>query len=190
MTEPQMRHITDPRMLRAMAHPVRIKLINALVLQGPATATELADRVGDTPANCSWHLRQLAKFGFIEEADDLPYKGRNRPWRWVPVGNRWGGPDDSPAFAAASAEVSGTLLGIELSEHSAWEAGKADEPAEWQTAAFTSQNIAWLTAEELEEAANTIREVILRHHERTIDPSKRPNGSRPIRFIAWGNPAL
>src|SRR5688572_17825672 len=104
---PPIRDITDPRVLRAMAHPVRVKLLNSLVLHGAATATELADRVGDTPANCSWHLRQLAKFGFIEEADDLPYKGRNRPWRWVPTVNRWADSDVSPEFAAAEAEVSG-----------------------------------------------------------------------------------
>jgi DNA-binding transcriptional ArsR family regulator len=185
-----MRDITDPRTLRAMAHPVRLKLLNSLVLHGPATATELADRVDDTPANCSWHLRQLAKFGFIEEASDLPYKGRNRPWRWVPVGNRWGGPGASPEFTAASAEASSVLLGIELAEHSAWESDRANQPPEWQTASFTSQNIAWLTADELAEARDIIRDVILRHHDRTTDPAKRPKDSRPIRFIAWGNPAL
>jgi len=185
-----MRDIADPRTLRAMAHPVRIKLLNSLVLHGPATATELADRVGDTPANCSWHLRQLAKFGFIEEADDLLYKGRNRPWRWVPTVNRWGDPDASPELAAASAEASGTLLGIELAEHTAWEADKPNEPPQWQKASFTTQNIAWLTADELAEAKEIINDVILRHHERTTDPAKRPKGSRPIRFIAWGNPAL
>jgi len=189
MSEMPVRDITDPRMLRAMAHPVRLKLLNALVLQGPATATELAERVDDTPANCSWHLRQLAKFGFIEEAADLPYKGRNRPWRWVPVGNRWGSPDDSPELTAASAEVAGALLGMELAEHNAWQAGKAAEPPEWQTAAFTTQNIAWLTAEELAKAQEEVREVLMRHYERAAEPAKRPEGSRPVRFIAWGVPA-
>lgn len=184
-----MRDITDPKVLRAMAHPVRLKLMNSLVLHGPATATELAGQINDSPANCSWHLRQLAKFGFIEEATDLPYKGRNRPWRWVPVANRWGGPDASAEFAAASAEAEGILLGHELAEHRDWEAHKADEPQEWRTASFLSQNITWLTAEELAEAKELISEIIFRHHERTADPAKRPKGSRPIRLIAWGNPA-
>lgn len=183
-----MRDITDPRMLRAMAHPVRLRLLNSLVLQGPATATELADRVDDTPANCSWHLRQLAKFGFIEEASDLPYKGRSRPWRWVPVGNRWGGPDASPEFAAAAAEAVGVLLGLELADQLEWERHKVNQPAEWQTASFITQNIAWLTAEELTEAGNFIRDMIMSRHERTTDPSKRPKDSRPVRFVAWGHP--
>lgn len=189
MTELSTRDITDPRTLRAMAHPVRLKLMNSLVLHGPATATELASQIDDSPANCSWHLRQLAKFGFIEEATDLPYKGRNRPWRWVPVANRWGNPDDSPEFAAAGADASSALLSIELAEHTKWLASKPSQPREWQTASFTEQNIAWLTADELAEAQSAIGEIISRHHERTIDPAKRPRGSRPIRFIAWGNPA-
>lgn len=189
MSEMPVRDITDPRMLRAIAHPVRLKLLNSLVLQGPATATELAERVEDTPANCSWHLRQLARFGFIEEAADLPYKGRNRPWRWVPVANRWGSPDESPEMAAASAEVTSTLLGMVLAEHNAWEAGRAAEPREWQTASFTMENVTWLTAEELARAQEEIREVVQRHRERAADPSRRPKGSRPVRFIAWGNPA-
>lgn len=184
-----MRNITDPRVLRAMAHPVRLKLLNSLLVHGPATATELADRLDDTPANCSWHLRQLAKFGFIEEAADLPYKGRNRPWRWIPIGNRWDNHGDSPEFAAASTEVANTLLGMELAEHIAWEASKTNEPAEWQSAAFTAQNIAWLTADELALVKEEILKVIMRHHDRTTDPSKRPKGSRPIRLIGWGSPA-
>jgi len=184
-----MRDITDPLMLRAMAHPVRLKLMNSLILHGPATATELASQIDDTPANCSWHLRQLAKFGFIEEATDLPYKGRNRPWRWVPVSNRWGSPDDSPAFAAAGAEVSGTLLSLELAEHSKWQAAKAEQPRDWQTASFTMQHIAWLTPDELAEAQSAIQEIIFKHRDRNADPAKRPKDSRPIRFIAWGNPA-
>jgi DNA-binding transcriptional ArsR family regulator len=190
MSEPPTRDITDPRMLRAMAHPVRLKLINSLILLGPATATELADRVGDTPANCSWHLRQLAKFGFIEEATDLPYKGRNRPWRWVPIGNRWGSPDDSPAFASARAEVSNTLLGFELAEHHAWEKVKPQASPDWQAASFTLQNFAWLTSDELAEAQSAIHDIMFRHHDRVADPAKRPKDSRPIRFVAWGNPAL
>jgi DNA-binding transcriptional ArsR family regulator len=190
VTELPIRDITDPRVLRAMAHPVRLKLINSLVLHGPATATELAGQINDSPANCSWHLRQLAKFGFIEEATDLPYKGRNRPWRWVPVANRWGGPDTSAEFTAASAEAEGILLSHELAEHRQWEAHKADGPPEWRTASFVTQGISWLTAEELAEAKDVIRQMIMRHQERSIDPAKRPGGCRPIRFVAWGNPAL
>lgn len=51
-----------------MAHPVRVALLEALSLQGPMTATEAGERIGESPTTCSFHLRQLAKYGFVEEA--------------------------------------------------------------------------------------------------------------------------
>src|SRR2546423_11325721 len=91
MADFEHRELRDPRALRAMAHPVRLRLMEELLIRGPATATELAERVGENPANCSWHLRQLAKYGFVEEAGGGT--GRQRPWQIVPKGQRWGGPD-------------------------------------------------------------------------------------------------
>jgi DNA-binding transcriptional ArsR family regulator len=183
-----LRDITDPRVLRAMAHPLRLKLVNALALHGPATATELADRVGDTPANCSWHLRQLAKFEFIEEAADLPAKGRNRPWRWIARGTTWGKPDDPPELVAVGQQLTQAMLGYELTERQAWDGRRAEEKPEWISAAFAVQTISWLTAEELEAVGEQVREVLFQFNDR-LDPAKRPEGSRPVRFIAWGNPS-
>jgi DNA-binding transcriptional ArsR family regulator len=78
------RRITEPAALRALAHPVRLELIDYLMAQGPATASVCARAVGDTPSNCSYHLRTLAKAGLVEEAvsDD----GRERPWRALMTG--------------------------------------------------------------------------------------------------------
>jgi DNA-binding transcriptional ArsR family regulator len=184
-----MRKITDPRVLRAMAHPVRLRLINDLVLYGPATATELAERVNESPANCSWHLRQLAKIGIIEEATDLPSKGRNRPWRWVPVGNRWGDPDDSDETKIAGRETSNAFLGFELAERNAWDERAHTEPEQWQQAAFANQSVAWLTAQELTELDEAVQQLFLKNMDRLSDPAARPEGSRPVRLIAWGVPA-
>lgn len=80
----------EPNALRAIAHPVRMRLLQLVEQAGPATATELAEQVGESPANTSWHLRQLAKYGFIEPATSA--SGRERPWRSVP---RPAAPDDS-----------------------------------------------------------------------------------------------
>jgi hypothetical protein len=184
-----MREITDATMLRAMAHPLRLKLMNDLVIHGPATATELAERHRESAANCSWHLRHLAKFGFIEEAADLPTKGRNRPWRWVPMGNRWGEGESSPELARAGSELMTQLMGHEFAERQAWEERKDDEPKVWKEAAFAVQSLTWLTAEELAEISDKTRDMALSHHDRASDPATRPEGARPIRFIAWGNPA-
>src|SRR3954466_8129577 len=84
--------LTDPRALRAVAHPIRLELIGLLRRSGPLTATEAAARIGESPASCSFHLRQLAKYGLVEEAGGG--RGRQRPWRatapltsWPPAGD-------------------------------------------------------------------------------------------------------
>src|SRR4051812_49626096 len=89
------RRLSDPRELQALAHPVRMAIIEQLSISGPLTATELADRLDETPANCSWHLRKLAQHGFVEEAEGG--KGRQRPWQVPGLGFRW---DDEHASAS------------------------------------------------------------------------------------------
>lgn len=170
-------------MLRAMAHPLRIRLLNELALHGPCTATELADRVDESPANCSWHLRQLAKFGLIE---DMPGPGRNRPWRWIPTGNRWR--PTSPEMQQAGAQVAATLIDYEFAQLMAWEAHENEEPEKWREAAFSNQTMTWMTAEELAEVNQTLGAMLLKNIHRLADPATRPPGARPVRFIAWGIP--
>ena len=63
--------LTDPRALRAYAHPIRMALLSLLRREGPHTATEAAAVIGESVASCSFHLRQLAKYGLIEEEPDL-----------------------------------------------------------------------------------------------------------------------
>src|SRR4051794_34065627 len=79
---PSYRRLSDPRELQALAHPVRLGIMELLTVAGPLTATELADRLDETPANCSWHLRKLAEHAFVEEAGGGI--GRQRPWRGGP----------------------------------------------------------------------------------------------------------
>jgi DNA-binding transcriptional ArsR family regulator len=71
--------LTDPEILEALAHPVRLDLLTYLMAAGPATASTCARAVGDTPSNCSYHLRTLARHGLVEaiDSDDR----RQRPWR-------------------------------------------------------------------------------------------------------------
>ena len=100
------REITDPKAMRAMAHPVRLALMEALNHYGQLTATEAAEIVGESPSNCSFHLRQLAKYGFVEEAEGG--KGRQRPWRTVNVGIRLSDVQEDPETALAA----GTLARV------------------------------------------------------------------------------
>lgn len=72
--------ISDPRVLRAVAHPLRVRLLGLLRSDGPATASELGRTVGESSGSTSYHLRELAKYGFIEE-DPERRDGRERRWR-------------------------------------------------------------------------------------------------------------
>ena len=68
---PEPRKLTDPRAMRAVAHPVRIALLEVLGTEGPLTATQAGEHIGESPTTCSFHLRQLAKYGFIEEVEGV-----------------------------------------------------------------------------------------------------------------------
>jgi predicted transcriptional regulator len=84
MARERRRQITEPEALEALAHPVRLELINYLMADGPATASTCARAVGDTPSNCSYHLRVLAKVGLVGKVDSVD--GRERPWRALITG--------------------------------------------------------------------------------------------------------
>src|SRR5579859_585429 len=73
--------ITDPRTMRGLAHPARLAILQHLVLDGPATATECAEVAGLSPSACSYHLRALARYGFVDEDPSGGSDRRHRPWR-------------------------------------------------------------------------------------------------------------
>ncbi len=181
------RVLTDAAELRVLAHPVRLRLLQALYETGEATATDLAQAVGDSPSNCSWHLRQLAKFGFVEEAG--PRSGRQRPWKPVPRALSWGAGSESTTLAAASDDLDLALLEEEFAAFRAWQAWRRSDPSEWQEAAGLAQGIAWLTAEELTALNAEFAQVMRRHLARAVDPALRPADARRIRLFAWAVPA-
>jgi DNA-binding transcriptional ArsR family regulator len=179
------RRLSDPRDLRALAHPVRIALIEQLVLHGAQTASQLADRVDESPANCSWHLRKLAEHGFVEEAGGG--RGRERPWQATSTGMSWGDDDESPETRVAGDALTEMMIERELGRSREARARLRDDP-EWQSAAFADQTMLWLTAEELAEAEEVIRGLFLSRLDRLQNPSKRPPGSRLCSLLAWGYP--
>ncbi|MFK3729631.1 ArsR/SmtB family transcription factor [Streptomyces sp. NPDC088090] len=80
--------VLDPRSLRGLAHPLRMQLLRSLRHQGPATASQLAERLGESSGATSYHLRQLAAHGFVEDDPSLG-KGRERWWKAAQQGIRW-----------------------------------------------------------------------------------------------------
>jgi DNA-binding transcriptional ArsR family regulator len=180
------RPLTDAKEMRALAHPVRLALLEALVRVGPLTATEAAEIVDESPANCSFHLRTLAKYGFVEEAEGGT--GRQRPWRRVDLGTSFTAEHESPELATA-AHALGSLHRERLFDRiRAYEATRRTFPEAWRKVAFEDATITYLTAAELEEVETEILAIFQRYRDRTADPSARPRGARPVSLAAFGHP--
>jgi DNA-binding transcriptional ArsR family regulator len=181
------RRLRDARELKALAHPVRMRLQRALYDRGSATATELAEMIGESPANCSWHLRQLAKYGFVEEAGGGT--GRNRPWRPVARPLSWSEGDETGEVAAAGDHLSSMFHEQEFAGLRDWHTWWRTDPPEWREAANFTQSLAWLTAGELAELNEALVEVVMRYGERVRDPAERPPEARQVRIFAFAVPA-
>ncbi len=175
------RRITDPEALKALAHPVRMALLDALATAGQLTASQAADLVGESPSNCSWHLRKLAEHGFVEEATGGT--GRNRPWRAVVESHEWDDETADPAARVAGHALTDALLQRELQRLRA--AGGRDESPEWRHATTVSQSQLWLTAEEAHDLGEQMRNLFLTHVERHHDASRRPEGARLVSLVGW-----
>jgi DNA-binding transcriptional ArsR family regulator len=186
---PSYRRLRDPRELAALAHPVRIGMMELLTVSGPMTATELADLLDESPANCSWHLRKLAEHHFVEEAGGGI--GRQRPWRVTQVGLAWDEEGASPSQVRAGRALEQMLLERQVTRfHQARAQLHDDGETEWADAATATQTASWLTLDELDEVNSEIRALLERYVDRIADPAKRPVGSRLCEFVAWGAPLL
>jgi DNA-binding transcriptional ArsR family regulator len=183
----QPRELRDPRALRAIAHPVRVRLLEELAFGGPATATELSERIGESPANCSWHLRQLAKHAFVEEAGGGT--GRQRPWQLVIQPKHLAAGDIDEELTIATTMAVRQLVAREYEALRAWFTTRHTEPAAWRDTVPITQNVGWCTAEELKHIGDEVSAAFDRFVHRVNDPASRPAGARPVRFMAWGVPA-
>lgn len=104
MTEfPQDRSL-DAAALRAMAHPLRVDLYEALSAYGPATASMLAERLGESSGSTSYHLRQLARHGLVREVEGRG-SGRERWWQRTPGGVSVSVFDHDTAAGKAAAQM-------------------------------------------------------------------------------------
>jgi len=184
---PNVREITDARTLRALAHPVRIALLEALILRGPMTATEVGETIGESPTTCSFHLRQLAKYGFVEEAGGG--KGRSRPWRVTSFGMSFSSTSDDPEMEIAARTLSRMVRERQLERFRNWQETSPSFPRAWQEAAVNSQFVMYVTADELKALTGELSDLLLtRYVERLADPSARPAGSVPVEMLLFGYP--
>jgi predicted ArsR family transcriptional regulator len=178
--------IVDPAAMRALAHPLKWALMDALLVEGQATSTQCAELVGESQANCSFHLRQLARYGLLEEAPST--SKRERPWRLTTTDQSWSAVQPDEHRTRAVAELERVFVEYEMTKLMRWERTSATYPEQWRASAMRSAAQTWLTAAELADLKGRITELLATYRDRLDDPAKRPAGSRPVRLLAVGYP--
>ena len=178
---PNHEQITDPKALRALAHPVRWKLLDLITREGTATATQCAEEVGESVANCSYHLNTLAKYGYVEPAEGG--QGREKPWRVTERRQSWGdvGLDTEGARAAQAATTA--FLDFELNLIRERFLTSHLEPDDWREAVGSNNTNIYLTPAELLEVREEIRQIMIRFEDRRDRPGTRPEGARPVNLF-------
>jgi predicted transcriptional regulator len=173
--------LTDPRALRAYAHPVRMALVGLLRTEGPLTATRAAELLGESSGTCSFHLRQLAKYGLVEEAGGGT--GREKPWRATTTSTAWDRVTDTPEMAAATGLLQTVIAEEYFAQLMRWLEASSEEPREWQEAVQLGDRILWVTADELAALGREVRELVDEYFERQVRPELRPPGARLVTWL-------
>jgi DNA-binding transcriptional ArsR family regulator len=186
LREPQPPHeapavrVSDPRSMRALAHPARVAIINALATGEELTATQCADLTGLSPSATAYHLTFLERYGFAETAPLRPDR-RERPWRATGRGTPVELDTSTPAGASAAAAVAAAYfdttraIAVEFTEvaHA--------EPEEWRGGSLNNADL-WLTASELQEVADGLQ-AVLEPYRRRSRRGKRPAETRRVRVM-------
>jgi DNA-binding transcriptional ArsR family regulator len=180
--------ITDPKALRALAHPVRLSLMGLLRTQGPLTATKAGELLGESSASASFHLRQLAKYGLVQEAGGG--QGRERPWQAAELFTDVQSVTDDPQVAAAAGLLHQVVADHYFTAVSQWLDEMNSEPQEWQEAGQFGDTLLYLTAGELTELGEHVEGLLDAYLDRITDPSRRPKGARLVRFLQIAHPLL
>ncbi|MFI7126924.1 ArsR/SmtB family transcription factor [Nonomuraea sp. NPDC050153] len=192
MAAEKSRRIKDLDTLKALGHPLRMKLYRALKVTGAATASQLADQVDEAVSLVSYHLRKLAAHGLIEEARARGGDARERWWQPADamISTRDEDFRDAPERAAVHAAVSrmharqqGEMYESYLDTQSAW-------PDDWRNAAFSSEFMLSLTAEELRRLGDELNEVIgkWRAHGQAARESGDVEGRENVAAHTYGFP--
>ncbi|MGZ8632129.1 MAG: helix-turn-helix domain-containing protein [Actinomycetota bacterium] len=157
--------LTDPRQMRALAHPLRLRLLGILRLDGPATASALAQDVGESPALVSYHLRTLGRHGFVHEDPELARDGRERWWRASHPGMTWEPVRflDTPERAAAANALLSEIAERYAEASREWLADTPNWSEDWVEAADMSDWRLHLTPAQALRMREEVAEIIERY---------------------------
>ena len=164
--------LTEAKALSAMAHPLRSRILDALSVHGPSTASALAGRLDEAVGNISHHLKVLARAHLIDEAPELARDRRERWWRLSSPSMRWSTAEmTDPAAVDAALAAERLQLTRQLERTRAWlDTRERGEP--WEDTAFALQRWLRLSPEELRELSEELLAVLDRWGARSSgDPS-------------------
>jgi DNA-binding transcriptional ArsR family regulator len=181
-SEPRSIHLTDPRAMRALAHPTRLRLLAELRVRGPQTVGQLSDIVDEAPGSVSFHLSKLATHGFIEQAPELAKNRRERVWRAAHERTHWEPLEvlEDPERRAASHLLRRAVLRRYLDTIEAYLDAESSLRPEWVRAAASSDSLLHLTSDELAQLRSELEDLAARWHSRS-DPERE--GSRAVTLI-------
>jgi DNA-binding transcriptional ArsR family regulator len=175
--------ITDPRALRALAHAGRAKILERLTVYGPATATECAEEVGLSASACSYHLRLLQRYGFVDEAhDEERTDARERLWKAVVTSWRAQGSDgtDPQTMQSIDMALARVLLAGSDERVLAWVDQSAQDGPAWHDASLISNTTLAATVEEVKRLQDQIQDLLRPYQLGNRRPQDLPVGTRLI----------
>ncbi|MFF8377228.1 winged helix-turn-helix domain-containing protein [Streptomyces sp. NPDC015661] len=179
--QPRSIRLTDPRALRAYAHPLRMTLVGLLRSSGPFTATRAAELTGESVASCSYHLRILAKYGLVEEAPGG--RGREKPWQATARYTEWPEYSEDATVADAADALSAAVAERYFERVTRAIENRHRLPREWREAEQFGDSLLHLTPEELAGLGERIDELLRPYEARGADPALRPEGARPVSIL-------
>jgi DNA-binding transcriptional ArsR family regulator len=178
-------YMRDPGDIRALAHPARMAIIDALASGDELTATECAELTGLSPSATAYHLKFLERYGFAEPAP-ARNDGRERPWRAPARQAQFDLDASTPAGAAATSAVGLAFMDRSRAVAEAFVATERDEPKEWRDVASLANTDLWLTSEETRKMSSALDAVLEPFRSRTL--ADRPDGSRRVRIMNLVSP--
>ncbi|KJE75486.1 winged helix-turn-helix domain-containing protein [Ferrimicrobium acidiphilum] len=180
------KRLIEAQAMRALTHPVRIALLEVLAVHQPLTATQAGELIQETATTCSFHLRQLAKYGFVEEAGRG--KGRERPWKLVNIGFSIKEEDLDAEGRIAADVLMSVYFRRALERFDQWQRTHRSYPEELNRASAADQNALFVTTTELAEINAKVREILMTYRDRLVDPSLRPSDGRLIEVLYLAYP--
>jgi DNA-binding transcriptional ArsR family regulator len=182
------RLLDDPVTIRAIAHPLRLDLMSMIARLGQATTADAARELGISHGLASHHLRQLAKYGFVEQVKGKDQ--RERPWRMVATSYNWSKATETAEGSAAVDVLEQMTAERTIEAFLGWQQRRKDWPQVWQKHAGLGESSVYLTQAELAQVAEAFDAVLKRYiDERPIDDlASRPEGSVPVTFTLFAVP--